>query len=41
MAIRSLAWFDNADSEPDPISLANESWLTVVDQIKFAIRQLD
>lgn len=41
MAIRSLAWFDDADSEPDPISLANESWPTVVDQIKFAIRQLD
>ncbi len=41
MAIRSLAWFDDADSEPDPISLANESWPTVVDQIKSAIRQLD
>jgi predicted nucleotidyltransferase component of viral defense system len=41
MAIRSLAWFDDADAEPDPISLTKESWPSVVDQIKIAIRQLD
>jgi hypothetical protein len=41
MAIRSLAWFDDAEAEPDPISLSNESWPSIVNQIKTAIRQLN
>lgn len=41
MAIRSLAWFDDAEAEPDPISLTGETWCGVIDQIKSAIRQLD
>lgn len=40
MAIRSLAWFDDAEAEPDPISLVGESWQSIMDQIKSAIRQL-
>lgn len=41
MVIRSLSWFDDAEAEPDPISLTGESWLSIVDQIKTAIRQLN
>lgn len=40
MVIRSLAWFDDADAEPDPISLRDESWQAVMDQISSAIRTL-
>lgn len=40
MAIRSLAWFDDAEAEPDPVSLTGESWQSIMDQIKSAIRQL-
>jgi predicted nucleotidyltransferase component of viral defense system len=40
MAIRSLAWFDDAETEPDPISLTTESWPDIVNQIKNAVRQL-
>lgn len=40
MVIRSLAWFDDADAEPDPISLRNDTWPAVVDQISSAIRTL-
>jgi hypothetical protein len=41
MAIRSLAWFDDADAEPDPVSLSGETWPGIVAQIKSAVRQLD
>jgi hypothetical protein len=40
MLIRSLAWFDDADAEPDPISLCNETWPAVMHKISTAIRAL-
>lgn len=40
MLIRSLAWFDDADAEPDPISLCNETWPAVIQKISVAIRAL-
>lgn len=40
MVIRSLAWFDDADAEPDPISLRNETWLVIKEKIASAIRTL-
>jgi hypothetical protein len=40
MLVRSLSWFEDADAEPDPISLVNESWDEVKSQIKTAIRSL-
>lgn len=40
MCIRSLAWFDDADAEPDPISLHEESWTTIKNRITTAIRTL-
>jgi predicted nucleotidyltransferase component of viral defense system len=41
MVIRSLAWFDDADAEPDPISLHNDTWPAVMDKISSAIRALE
>ncbi len=41
MLIRSLAWFNDADAEPDPISLCNDSWPAVIDKISSAIRALE
>jgi len=41
MVIRSLAWFDDADAEPDPISLCNHSWPEVIQKISSAIRTLE
>lgn len=41
MAIRSLAWFEDADAEPDPISLTGATWPEIVEKIKTAIRQLE
>ena len=40
MVIRSLAWFDDADAEPDPISLRNDTWPDVMTKISAAIRTL-
>jgi hypothetical protein len=40
MCIRSLAWFADADAEPDPVSLRNEPWIAVKDKISTAIRTL-
>lgn len=40
MVVRSLAWFDDANSEPDPISLIQDSWSSVVERISSAIRSL-
>lgn len=40
MVVRSLAWFDDAEAEPDPISLRPESWASVIGQISSAIRTL-
>lgn len=41
MVIRSLAWFDDADMEPDPISLRRDPWPAVVEKISAAIRSLE
>lgn len=41
MVVRSLAWFDDADAEPDPISLRGQSWQSVIELISSAIRTLD
>jgi len=41
MVVRSLAWFDDADAEPDPISLRDTSWQMVRDQISSAVRTLE
>jgi predicted nucleotidyltransferase component of viral defense system len=41
MVIRNLAWFEDADAEPDPISLCGESWPAVTDKISAAIRALE
>lgn len=40
MVIRSLAWFEDANAEPDPISLQDQSWPSVVHTISAAIRSL-
>jgi hypothetical protein len=40
MVVRSLSWFDDADAEPDPISLRKTSWNGVIDTISAAIRDL-
>jgi hypothetical protein len=41
MVIRSLAYFDDADAEPDPISLRGDSWPGVMGKIASAIRSLE
>lgn len=41
MVIRSLAWFDDADAEPDPISLRNDTWPVIKARIASAIRTLE
>jgi predicted nucleotidyltransferase component of viral defense system len=37
MVIRSLAWFEDADEEPDPISLVNATWPDVKASISEAV----
>lgn len=41
MVIRSLSWFEDANSEPDPISLRNDTWPSIIEKISAAIRNLD
>ena len=41
MVIRSLSWFEDADLEPDPISLCGETWPAIVDKVSAAIRSLE
>jgi hypothetical protein len=41
MVIRSLAWFDDADTEPDPISFCDTSWTLVMEKVSTAIRSLE
>ncbi|MEY3895533.1 MAG: hypothetical protein RLZZ214_1052 [Verrucomicrobiota bacterium] len=41
MVIRSLAWFDDADSEPDPVSLRCDTWPVVMAKVSAAIRSLE
>lgn len=40
MLIRSLAWFEDANAEPEPISLRNDTWPDVIAKISSAIRTL-
>lgn len=40
MLIRSLVWFEDADSEPDPISLSDCSWESVKECIRLSVRDL-
>jgi hypothetical protein len=39
--IRSLAWFEDADEEPDPISLVNAAWPDVKASISEAVACLN
>lgn len=41
MVIRSLAWFEDAEAEPDPISLNKTSWVEVRAKIAAAVRALE
>lgn len=41
MLVRSLSWFDDADAEPDPRSLAGASWPDIKQIISNAIRSLE
>jgi Nucleotidyl transferase AbiEii toxin, Type IV TA system len=41
MLIRSLAWFDDADAEPAPVSLRNDTWPAIRETISAAIRTLE
>lgn len=41
MVIRSLSWFEDADAEPDPVSLRNDTWPAVIHKVSTAIRNLD
>lgn len=40
MVIRSLAWFDDAESEPDPVSLTRATWQSVKSRISKAVAGL-
>ena len=40
MIIRSLSWFEDADQEPDPVSLSGASWAQIKDTISNTIRSL-
>ena len=40
MVIRSLVWFEDADIEPDPVSLRGETWSAAKERISSAIRAL-
>ena len=40
MVIRSIAWFDDAENEPDPESLANLSWPAIKARISAAVATL-
>ena len=41
MVIRSLSWFEDADMEPDPISLSSDTWPAVMAKVSAAIRSLE
>ena len=38
--IRSLAWFEDAEPEPDPVSLRGLSWNEVKEQVRLALSEL-
>jgi predicted nucleotidyltransferase component of viral defense system len=41
MLIRSLSWFDDADDEPNPVSLSGVTWPEIKEKISNAIRNLE
>ena len=41
MVIRSLAWYEDAETEPDPVSLNGNTWTEVKETVARAIRNLD
>lgn len=41
MAVRSPAWFEDANAEPDPVSLNGQTWPLIKDKIASAIRTLE
>lgn len=40
MAIRSLAWFEDAEAEPDPVGLGGMNWLQVKEVVSRSVREL-
>ncbi len=40
VALRSLAWFDDAESEPDPVSLRGLGWADVKQRVAETIRRV-
>jgi hypothetical protein len=41
MVIRSLAWFEDAEAEPDPVTLNGNTWPDIRETISRAIRTLE
>jgi hypothetical protein len=41
MVVRSLAWFEDAEQEPDPICLNGRDWNEVKDRVSAALRRLE
>jgi predicted nucleotidyltransferase component of viral defense system len=40
IVLRSLAWFEDAEMEPDPVSLTSLSWIGVKERIAIALRAI-
>jgi hypothetical protein len=40
IVVRSLAWFEDAELEPDPVSLSGQSWDKVKEKISSLVRSL-
>ncbi len=41
MVVRSMAWFADADQEPDPVCLNNRDWCEVKERVAAALRKLE
>lgn len=41
MVVRSLAWFEDAEAEPDPVNLNGRGWEAVKDIVSVALRGLE
>jgi hypothetical protein len=41
MVVRSLVWFEDADSEPNPVSLSGPDWQGVKEIVSNAVRKLE
>ena len=40
IVIRSLAWFEDADGEPEPVSLRELSWPELKERVRTAVSEL-